>query len=168
MAEAFRDAFRRHPAGVAVITTLAQDMPIALTVSSLASVSADPPTVTFSLSSASSTSQAICQAETVVIHFLDYGDLHLATLASARGADRFGPDIAWERLPSGEPLYSNVKTWFRARIVNRMNVEGATVLAARLTEGRAASARETPDINSLVYCDRRWHRLGDTTDVAQH
>jgi len=52
MTEHFREAFRRHPAGVAVITADPGDRPVAMTVSSLISVSAAPPIVAFSLSQA--------------------------------------------------------------------------------------------------------------------
>ncbi len=48
--EAFRHAFRHHPAGVAVVTADAGDGPAAMTVSSVASVEVDPPTLVFSAS----------------------------------------------------------------------------------------------------------------------
>lgn len=56
MTEAFREAFRRHPAGVAVITADPGNQPVAMTVSSLISVSAAPPVVAFSLSTKSASS----------------------------------------------------------------------------------------------------------------
>jgi hypothetical protein len=56
--DAFRDAFRHHPAGVAVIADPG-DGPAALTARSLISVSADPPTVAFSLSAPSTRAAAI-------------------------------------------------------------------------------------------------------------
>ena len=33
------------------------------------------------------------------------------TRGATPGADRFGPGIAWTRLPTGEPRYTNVSTW---------------------------------------------------------
>lgn len=41
--ETFRHAFRRHPAGVAILTARGQNGPVALTISSLISVSVEPP-----------------------------------------------------------------------------------------------------------------------------
>jgi len=53
MTEAFLAAFRHHPSGVAIITAEAGEGPVALTVSSLISISATPPMVAFSLSASS-------------------------------------------------------------------------------------------------------------------
>ncbi|WP_229582929.1 flavin reductase family protein [Paracoccus sp. S-4012] len=105
---AFREAFRVHPAGVAIVTAETEAGPVALTISSLISVSAAPPIVAFSLSERTSTSQRVLNAETVVIHLARRADLPLAQLGATGGADRFGPGVEWERLSSGEPRYSAV------------------------------------------------------------
>ncbi len=159
LASAFREAFRCHPAGVAVITADPGGKPVAMTVSSLISVSSDPPTVAFSLSSRSGSTAAVMAAGSMVIHLLRYPDLDLARLGSTPGADRFGPGVAWERLSTGEPRYTSVATWFRARVTGSLPVEGATVVVAELQEGATCNTPEAPELESLVYLDRRWHRL---------
>lgn len=164
LSQAFRDAFRCHPAGVAVITADPGDRPVAMTVSSLISVSAAPPTVAFSLSARSGSTPAVVAAGSVVIHLLRFADLELAQLGATPGADRFGPGIAWTRLPSGEPRYSRVTTWFRARITGSLAVEGATVVVAELVEGESALPDGAPERESLIYLDRRWHRLQESRD----
>ncbi len=160
MTAAFRDAFRCHPAGVALLTADNNGTPVALTVSSLISVSSNPPIVAFSLSLASSAAQPLLDAETIVIHMLGFDDLHLAQLGSTSGADRFGPGVDWMRLPTGEPRYSRVGTWFRARIIGTLPVQGAAVVSAELLEGEV-SAKTTGQ--ALVYHDRKWHRLQSET-----
>lgn len=164
LGSAFREAFRCHPAGVAVITADPGSAPVAMTVSSLISVSAAPPTVAFSLSSRSGSTAAVLAAGRVVIHLLRYSDLELARLGATPGADRFGPGVPWQRLPTGEPRYTGVATWFRARITGTLPVEGATLVAAELLEGEAGSPPGAPELESLVYLDRRWHRLRETAD----
>lgn len=161
---AFHEAFRCHPAGVAVITADPGDRPVAMTVSSLISVSEAPPTVAFSLSSRSGSTAPVLESGTVVIHLLRYPDLDLARLGATPGADRFGPGVEWERLPGGEPRYTRVATWFRARITGRLPVEGATLVAAELLEGETAARPKSPELESLVYMDRRWHRLREDRD----
>ncbi|MFT3975199.1 MAG: flavin reductase family protein [Amaricoccus sp.] len=156
---AFREAFRCHPAGVAVITADPGGRPVAMTVSSLVSVSAEPPTVAFSLSSRSGSTAAVLEAGTMVIHLLRYADLDLARLGATPGADRFGAGVPWERLPTGEPRYTAVATWFRARIQGALPVEGATLVAAELLDGATGDASDAPELESLIYLDRRWHRL---------
>lgn len=168
LSDAFRDAFRRHPAGVAIITADHGGQPVAMTVSSLISVSASPPLVAFSLSASSASAQVVLDARSVVIHLLQFDDLELAKLGATSGANRFGPEIDWERLPSGEPRYSKVETWFRARITNTLPVDGATIVAAELVEGQAAATQDETEAETLVYFNRRWHRLGGTQEAAGH
>ncbi len=164
LTDTFREAFRCHPAGVAVITADDNGRPVALTVSSLISVSAAPPVVAFSLSARSTSAAPLLQASSMVIHLLRYTDLDLARLGATSGADRFPPGIAWERLPTGEPRYTQVSTWFRAKVVGTLPLEGATLVAAELLEGRAADPADTSEHQSLVYLDRRWHRLREELD----
>ena len=164
MTDAFREAFRRHPAGVAVITADPGNRPTAMTVSSLISVSAAPPVVAFSLSTKSASSELLLRAETMVIHLLRYTDIDLAQLCASNGADRFPPGRAWERLPTGEPRYTGVATWFRVRRLGVLPIEGAVLVAAELLEGEVGPTEDSPEAHSLVYLDRRWHRLHKELD----
>lgn len=167
LSAAFREAFRHHPSGVAVISADPGDGPVALTVSSLISVSVSPPTVAFSLSSRSSTAAALRRAESMVIHFMRLENMHLAQLAATSGADRFGPGVNWARLPSGEPYYPDVRIWFLARPLHELSVQGATLIVAELTEGRVADSDPLPEDNSMAYLNRQWHGLRRLTDVAE-
>jgi flavin reductase (DIM6/NTAB) family NADH-FMN oxidoreductase RutF len=166
LTEAFFTAFRHHPSGVAIITGDAGRGPAALTVSSLMSVSASPPMVAFSLSALSSTAKTIEQAETVVIHFVRRRDMALARLCATSGADRFGPDIRWDRLATGEPYYPEVYLWFRAALRDRLVVAGACLVAAELLSvSQVVEEPQTDD--ALVYANRAWHRLGPITDTSK-
>ena len=156
---AFREAFRHHPSGVAVIAADDGRGPVALTVSSLISVAADPPTVAFSLSAGSSSAPAIRRAGSMVIHFMRRENRALAELCATPGADRFGPGVAWTRLPGGEPLFPEVRIWFRARVLHELDVQGATLVVAELVEGRIAETDPEPAAHSMVYLNREWHGL---------
>ena len=166
LATAFREAFRHQPAGVAIVTADPGTGPVAMTVSSLISISADPPSVAFSLSSRSGSTPAVLEAGSMVIHFLRYGDRELGQLAATPGADRFGPGVDWQRLPGGEPRYTRVAIWFRARITGTLPAPGATVVVAELLEGHGGPAgpHHAPEQDPLIYLDRRWHRLHDQRD----
>ena len=78
-ADDFKALFRGHPGGVAVITADAGEGPVALTVSSVVSVSAEPPLPIFSVSALSSASDVLSRAETVVVHLLDAHDVDAST-----------------------------------------------------------------------------------------
>jgi flavin reductase (DIM6/NTAB) family NADH-FMN oxidoreductase RutF len=163
--EAFLAAFRHHPSGVAIITADAGDGPVALTVSSLISVSLSPPTVAFSLSETSSSAQTVGRAETVVVHFVRRGDMQLARLCATSGKDRFGPDVRWSRLESGEPYYPQVDLWFRAVIRGQLPVPGARLITAELLSASSVSHDTRPG-EALVYANRTWHGLHSIADTV--
>ena len=161
-AEDFKAVFRGHPGGVAVITARGEDGPVALTATSVSSVSVDPPLLIFSVSALSSAAPAITAASTVVVHLLDAEDIAIARLGATSGVDRFADTSAWAPLPTGEPVYAGARAWVRCAIVSRMDAGGSTVIAAH---GLQASIER--DVapgeggNALVYHNRSWHRLGD-------
>jgi len=161
-ADEFKALFRSHPGGVAVITADAGDGPVALTATSVASVSADPPLLVFSVSALSSATPTITAAETIVVHLLDADDLDLARLGSTSGIDRFADREIWSRLVTGEPVYHGARAWIRCAVINRMDAGGSTVIAAQAIQA-SASREDEPGApgNALVYHNRRWHRLGE-------
>jgi flavin reductase (DIM6/NTAB) family NADH-FMN oxidoreductase RutF len=162
-AEGFKTLFRGHPGGVAVITAEGPGGPVALTATSVASVSADPPMLIFSVSSQSSATPSILAADTIVVHLLDAADLDLAKLASTSGVDRFADTSRWTRLPTGEPVFPGVRAWTRCAIVSRLEAGGSTVIAAHALQGQ--TNREPGSDTPLVYHNRTWHALGEHTRI---
>ncbi|TKV27266.1 flavin reductase [Arthrobacter sp. NamB2] len=157
-AELFKDAFRTHPAGIAVITAQGPDGPVGLTASSVSSVSAEPPVLAFSVSTASSSAAVLVAAETLVVHLLGAEQLDIARLFATRGADRFGGAVQWQPLPTCEPLLTDAPWALRCRILHRLPIGGSMILAAEVvTIEQARSDDATP----LVYHNRSYHRLGD-------
>lgn len=151
--DCFRRAFGAHPSGVAVLAADDGSGPVAMTVTSLISISAAPPTVAFSLSAQSASAGPILAAGSLVIHMLRTEDQPLAALCATKGADRFADPASWTRLPTGEPRFCAVRTWFRATIRQCVDTSGATLVLAELSEGEVATTQpETP----LVYCNRQW------------
>lgn len=160
-ADEFKSVFRAHPGGVAVITADAGAGPVALTATSVASVSADPPLLVFSVSAQSSAYAAIVRADTVVVHLLDAHDLSLAQLGATSGVDRFADASSWTRLVTGEPVYTSVRAWVRCAVINRMDAGGSTVIAAHALQSSISRADPPGEPGSaLVYHNRTWHRLG--------
>lgn len=157
-AELFKDAFRAHPAGIAVITAQGARGPVGLTASSVSSVSADPPVLAFSVSTASASAAALVESETIVVHLLGADQLDIAKLFATRGADRFSGAVEWRPLASGEPLLVNAPWALRCRILHRMPVGGSMILAAEVLSIEPGAHN---DVAPLVYHNRAYHRLGD-------
>ncbi|GAA2236313.1 flavin reductase family protein [Herbiconiux moechotypicola] len=165
----FKAAFRNHPAGVAVITADAGDGPVALTATSVFSVSVAPPLLVFSVSELSSSTPTIRKADTVVVHLLGADQLSIAKLGATSGIDRFADTSIWRRLPTGEPYFPAAHAWIRGRVVNKMEAGGSTVVAVQALETHAPPAGDpSADASSaepLVYHNRTWHRLGDHSKI---
>jgi flavin reductase (DIM6/NTAB) family NADH-FMN oxidoreductase RutF len=158
-AEAFRHAFRHHPAGVAVVTADAGDGPVAMTVSSVASVDVDPPTLVFSASRRSSATTTICRADTLVVHLLVSDNLDIAELGARSGVDRFGDDVDWGRLSTGEPYYPAANSWLRGRVVDRIDVHGSVLVVVEAIDAKPRCEKAAAEPSPLVYHNRKWFVL---------
>ncbi|WP_250031100.1 flavin reductase family protein [Paractinoplanes maris] len=143
----FKTAFRRYPTGVAIITAAG---PVGLTASSVASVSADPPALSFSVM-ASPSARAILEAPSFVVNLLGAGSVALAEAFSATGGPRFTPGQAWDVLPTGEPVLTTATASLRATPLDRVPVGTSTVVIAQVHEVLLGDAT-----GHLVYHDRAY------------
>lgn len=163
-ADAFKRAFRFHAAGVTVISADAGEGPVALTASSVSSVSADPPVLTFAISGRTSSATTLTTAKSIVVHLLGSDQLDLAVRCATPGEDRFADPAWWERLPTGEPAFVGARARLVGDVIGRQTYGGSTVIAlqVRSTEVAADAATRAP----LTYHDRTWHRLGPWSQLA--
>jgi flavin reductase (DIM6/NTAB) family NADH-FMN oxidoreductase RutF len=164
-AASFKLAFRNHAAGVAVITADAGDGPVALTATSVFSVSAEPPLLVFSISDQSSSAPTIEETDTLVVHLLGADQLDIAKLGATSGIDRFADTSLWSRLPSGEPYFLGAHTWIRGRVVERMRAGTSTVVAVHALETNAVEGDASLGA-PLVYHNRTWHRLDGDSAIS--
>ncbi len=95
--ERFKTVFRRHPARVALVIHPDADAPVGLTVSSLASVSARPPLVSFSISQNASAAMQLLSAPSLHVVLLGEHQSELAAAFATSGAARFTESQGWRR-----------------------------------------------------------------------
>ncbi|QAY64867.1 flavin reductase [Xylanimonas allomyrinae] len=155
-AAAFKDVFRRHPAGVAVVALRHGDQPVGFTATSVISVSAQPPLFAFSLASSSSSWPAVSAAQTLAVSFLADHQGDVSARFATSGIDRFAAG-GWTALPTGEPVIDGAVSWIRARIVQRTPVGDSYLVSLRALD---AGTTQAPP---LVYRDRSYHRLSHGT-----
>nr|WP_261574726.1 flavin reductase family protein [Frankia gtarii] len=147
-AAALRGAFRRHAAGVTIVTMNGADGPVGFTATSVASLSQSPPLVSLSLSAGSSIVPTLHAADTLVVHLLSHGQHELAARFAAPGADRFAAPTRWRPLGTGEPLLTDAAVWLRCRIRERIPAGDHWLIVAEVVESRAERS-DAP----LVYHD---------------
>lgn len=149
----FLEAFRRHGAGISVVTALKSNgSPTGFTATSLASLSAAPPLATFNMSQTASSWSSMKKENTVLIHMLGAHNLSLAETLSGDAGTRFTGDH-WEAGPEGLPLLKGVSAWLHCRIVDILEVEFAATVAVRVLSGGLG-----PDQPALVYQNRTYQQ----------
>ena len=154
--DAFKAAFRRHAAGVAVITARdAAGVPVGFTATSLASLAAVPPLATFNMARSASSWPAIAATERVAIHMLGARNRGLAQIMSGDHAARFIGDH-WREGENGLPILDGVTTWMSGRIIERLSVHNSAVVVVQIEGGEIG-----PDDEPLIYHERRYVRPGD-------
>lgn len=157
-----KDVFRNYPSGVGLVTADNGERPIAITVTSVISVSAEPPLLVFSASAMSSSTPVLLGSETVLVHILTDENAELAKLGATSGIDRFADTERWHRLPTGEPLFHGVDTWIRGEVVNHFEAGTSTLIVVHALETAANPDRVG---QPLVYHDRTWHAIGDASRI---
>ncbi|WP_055489475.1 flavin reductase family protein [Streptomyces sp. TP-A0356] len=151
-----RSVFRRHAAGVAVITAQKGGSPVGFTATSLTSVSAEPPLVSFGIGLGASSWPAISEADHVGVHILGEHQEALAGTFARSGADRFGAPTRWREGPEGVPVLNDVLAWLVCRVVARVPAGDHRIVVAEVVLGDPSGAGRP-----LVYHQGRFNGLRD-------
>ncbi|SHI64271.1 flavin reductase family protein [Streptomyces sp. 3214.6] len=151
-----RSVFRRHAAGVAVITAHGESGPVGFTATSLSSVSAEPPMLSFGIGVGASSWPAISGAEYVGVHILGEHQQVLAATFARSGADRFGAPTVWREGPEGVPVLDDVLAWLVCRVVARVPAGDHRIVLAEVVLGDPEGAGRP-----LLYHQGRFTALRD-------
>lgn len=103
---AYRHALGGFATGVTVVTAMAGDVPIGMTVNSFASISLDPPLVMWSPAKSASKHPLFLQADYFAVHVLAAEQVHLCS-AFTRGGSGFHA-LPWSRSKNGVPILPQV------------------------------------------------------------
>lgn len=133
-----RSVFRRHAAGVAVITAGGRKGPVGFTATSLTSVSAEPPLLSFGIGTGASSWPAISETDHIGVHILGEHQQELAATFARSGADRFGAPTAWREGPEGVPVLDEVLAWLVCRVVARVPAGDHRIVLAEVLLGDPA------------------------------
>ncbi|WNI33597.1 flavin reductase family protein [Streptomyces sp. ITFR-6] len=150
-----RSVFRQHAAGVAVITAVG-DRPVGFTATSLNSVAAEPPLISFGVGTSSSSWPVVAEAEHIGVHILGEHQQELAATFARSGADRFGPSTYWRSGPEGVPLLDGVLAWLVCRVVARIPAGDHRIVIAQAVVGDPSGSGRP-----LVYHQGRFTALRD-------
>ncbi|BCK52623.1 flavin reductase family protein [Nocardia wallacei] len=156
-ASQYRSAMRHYPAGVTIVTLDSATRPVGFTATSFASLSLDPPLISFNIAHTSSSIDAMLAADSVVVHFLGEHQRHLAQRFSRTAEERFADHSLWTRLDTGEPVLHGTPIWVRA-VVRQLIPIGDHTLVIGLATRVHDNTGDQPIAAPLLYYNGSYHR----------
>jgi flavin reductase (DIM6/NTAB) family NADH-FMN oxidoreductase RutF len=150
--EEFRQAMRRLPAAVALITTTFDGAPCGLTATAVCSLSAAPPSLLVCVNAGAGAHDAIKAAGTFAVNLLAAGDVDLARLfSSSAEADRLRrfSSPRWRPGALGAPLLDAAVASFDCRVETDLSHATHTIFIGAVMAVATAPA----DVRNLIYAD---------------
>jgi flavin reductase len=153
--EELRELMRRVPSGVAVVTVSVEGADVGLTVSSLVSLSLEPPLVGISISRFAALHELLREAEAFGVSILAAGQEHLAQ-HFARGVPPLALWTGIERRSGarGVPLLDGALGWLECRLAAEHETGDHTLFV-----GEVSSVERGPGNPPLVYIDQSYRPL---------
>ena len=157
----FRDAMSRLAVGVGVAACWGGDgEPVGLLVSSIASVSAEPPRILFCVQKTVRSHNTLLRARRISLNILAESDRAEAERFSnaERAIERFDPSV-WNLDPNAPPRHRGALVGLSGTVSHRMDAGTHTVFILNV---RNISIQHA---GPLVYFDRRYASLRPLTDA---
>lgn len=156
-AELYRASMRHYPSGVTVVTLGSANGPVGFTATSFASLSLEPPLVSFNIAHTSSSLTALQAADSVVVHFLGEHQHDLAKRFARAADQRFTDRSLWTTLDTGEPVLHGTPIWIRATIQQLIPIGDHTLVVGLVTRVHD-NTDEQPSAAPLLYYRGRYYR----------
>lgn len=106
----FRQVLGHFPTGVVVVTALADDVPVGLSVNSFTAVSLEPPLVAFCAARRSGSWASIRRTGSFCVNVLAEDQEAVSRVFATPGADRFA-SLGWTLSASGAPHIHGALAW---------------------------------------------------------
>ncbi|MCC7252187.1 flavin reductase family protein [Hyphomicrobium sp.] len=151
-AAAFRSAMRQLAGGISAITVGQDDDRTGLTVTSVSSLSADPPSLVFCINRSSSSWPVLVRRRTFAVNVLSPAQIGVAERFSgrggAKGAARY-EGVRWSRLVTGTPVLRDALAVLDCEVEELVERFGSAVVIGRVV---AAEVRvEAAEPEALAY-----------------
>ena len=165
LAGEFRSALRHLAGGVSVITTGRGDGRTGLTVTSLSSLSAEPPTVMFGLNLSSSSFPVLRRHRSFGVNFLTAAQKEIADRFAGRGGEK-GParyvEARWSEGRTGAPLLEGALAALDCEVEELIERHSHAIVIGRVREIRLGT-----DEAALLYWRGDYERLGWMAEEAR-
>jgi|SRR5579862_4174308 len=153
-AKAFKEAMRRVPTGVAVVTSSKDGEPRGITVNAFASVSTDPPTLLICINRAARSYLYIAESKTFCLNVLDGDQRHLAERFAGKVRERQFEGVEYDAGATGAPVLRGTIAHFDCRVVEEHHAASHSIFI-----GHVVSCSARPG-SPLGYFDGGFHDFG--------
>jgi flavin reductase (DIM6/NTAB) family NADH-FMN oxidoreductase RutF len=151
----FKAAFRGHPAGVTLVVGTTEQGPAGVTVSSIASISATPPLISFSVSKARTSTGHLISSPQLRVLLLGEHQARVATSFATSGAPRFTSDQGWVATSDPLPVLENTPAVLHAHPVQVVPAGESWLVVAQVDRVEFG-----PSASPLLYHNQAYHSLG--------
>lgn len=129
---ALRSALGRFTTGVTIVTAIGtKNRPVGVTANSFASVSLDPPLVSWSLSRESPNLSTFRDGARFAVNILSQTQQSLSTRFARPVEDKFA-DISWRAETTGCPILPDAIAWFDCRLFDAHEAGDHTIFVGRV------------------------------------
>src|SRR5687768_1512196 len=122
-----REVLGHFVTGIVVITAVGPAGPLGFTCQSFASLSLDPPLVSFAPARSSTTWPQIREVGAFCVNVLAAGHEELSAGFARSGVDKFA-GVDWRAAPSGSPVLEGVSAWIDCTLWNEYDGGDHTVV----------------------------------------
>ncbi|HEY0813993.1 MAG TPA: flavin reductase family protein [Pseudonocardia sp.] len=150
-----REVLGHFVSGIVVVTAADVDGPLGFTCQSFASLSLEPPLVSFAPARTSTTWPRIRAVGTFCVNVLAAGHENVSAGFARSGVDKFA-GVAWEPGPCGAPVLDGVSAWIDCELWAEYDGGDHTIAVGRVLDLGADPSRP-----ALLYYRGRY---GVTTD----
>ncbi|WP_160669298.1 flavin reductase family protein [Pseudarthrobacter sp. ATCC 49987] len=106
----FRDTLGHYASGITIISGIDEDGPIGFTCQSFYSVSTDPPLVSFSVMTSSTTYPRLRESGKFVVNVLAHDQDNVSNQFARKGTDKWA-GIDWSPTNAGNPIIAGTLMW---------------------------------------------------------
>jgi flavin reductase (DIM6/NTAB) family NADH-FMN oxidoreductase RutF len=145
-----REVLGHFVTGIVVITAVGPAGPLGFTCQSFASLSLDPPLVSFAPARSSTTWPQIREVGAFCVNVLAAGHEELSAGFARSGVDKFA-GVDWRAAPSGSPVLEGVSAWIDCTLWNEYDGGDHTVVV-----GLVQDLGADPDRLPLLYYRGRY------------
>ena len=135
-----REVLGHFVSGIVVVTATGPDGPIGFTCQSFASLSLDPPLISFAPARSSSTWPLIREVGAFCVNVLAADHQEISNGFARSGVDKFA-GVGWQPAPSGTPILDGVTAWIDCALWNEYDGGDHTIAVGLVNDLGAEPAR---------------------------